>query len=221
MHHGGEGIYRLVCFQYSSIKSLFSPLVHNILLYFADSVTKDQFELLCQNGTRGRVDEYESCNWGRVPSRAIVASSATTPAMRALYQRFLKKAVRLFGRNNFINGTIESYPNRQVNENRSPNWENRNLDDGYGGQDGYNNPNDQNNPNGYNSENGYNNPNSYNGENRNRNGFDNNADGYNIFDDDNSRENNPTDIRPIEVFNMFESAPRYGINHNLLFSVNI
>ena len=52
MHHGGEGPYRLVCFQYlfpapathspatrtenshSSIKSLFSPLVHNILLYW-------------------------------------------------------------------------------------------------------------------------------------------------------------------------------------------
>ena len=50
MHHGGEGLHRLVCFQYSSpapathslatrsenshssIKSLFSPLVHNILL---------------------------------------------------------------------------------------------------------------------------------------------------------------------------------------------
>ena len=32
MHHRGEGLYRLVCFQYSSIKSLFSPLVHNILL---------------------------------------------------------------------------------------------------------------------------------------------------------------------------------------------
>ena len=42
MHHGGEGFYRSVCFQYlfpacteqlhSSIKSLFSPVVHNILL---------------------------------------------------------------------------------------------------------------------------------------------------------------------------------------------
>ena len=37
MHYGGKGLYRLVCFQYSprkshsSIKSLFSPLVHNIL----------------------------------------------------------------------------------------------------------------------------------------------------------------------------------------------
>ena len=33
LHHGGEGLYRLVCFQYSSIKSLFSPLVHNILFF--------------------------------------------------------------------------------------------------------------------------------------------------------------------------------------------
>ena len=33
MHHEGERLYRLVCFQYSSRTSLFSPLVHNILFY--------------------------------------------------------------------------------------------------------------------------------------------------------------------------------------------
>ena len=32
MHHEGKGLYRPVCFQYSSMKFLFSPLVHNILL---------------------------------------------------------------------------------------------------------------------------------------------------------------------------------------------
>ena len=35
MHHGGEGLNWLVCFQYPSIKSLFSPFVHNILFRFA------------------------------------------------------------------------------------------------------------------------------------------------------------------------------------------
>ena len=40
MHHGGEGLYRLVCFQYSSIKFLFSPLVHNILFFFLNEFMK-------------------------------------------------------------------------------------------------------------------------------------------------------------------------------------
>ena len=36
MHHGGEGLYWLVCFQYSSIKFLSSPLVHNTLLHMGN-----------------------------------------------------------------------------------------------------------------------------------------------------------------------------------------
>ncbi|CAH1375090.1 unnamed protein product [Tenebrio molitor] len=56
------------------------------------SITKDSFELLCTDGSRRPVDDYLSCNWGRVPSDAIVTSSAVSFEDRRKYQLFLEKA---------------------------------------------------------------------------------------------------------------------------------
>lgn len=39
-------------------------------------VSADQFELLCKNGQRQPISEHLQCNWGTVPSNAIVTSSA-------------------------------------------------------------------------------------------------------------------------------------------------
>ncbi|KAG7190091.1 hypothetical protein KM043_006226 [Ampulex compressa] len=65
---------------------------------FNASIKKENFNLLCRDGTRKSIDEYRLCNWGTVPSRAVVTSSATKPQIRRLYQRFLEKAVHILNR---------------------------------------------------------------------------------------------------------------------------
>jgi melanoma-associated antigen p97 len=51
-------------------------------------VSADQFQLLCKNGQRMPVSDYLQCNWGMVPSNAIVTSSARTFEQRKKYQKF-------------------------------------------------------------------------------------------------------------------------------------
>ncbi|CAK9800379.1 MELTF [Anthophora quadrimaculata] len=158
-----------------------------------NSVKKDQFELLCRDGTRKSIDEYTHCNWGNVPSRAIVTSSATKVETRRLYQRFLERAVQVLNKHSSQNST-EFYDNR---------FENR---------PGFNYRFSENNFN----KSEYLNPNEYNAENHEgRSGYEKsyNVNGLNPWD-----ENHPTNIQPIETFNLFESAPRYGMHHNLIFS---
>lgn len=146
---------------------------------------KEQFQLLCKDGSRRSVNEYRTCNWGRVPSPAVVTSTATQLSVRLLYQKFLQKVVQEFRKNR----TDTNYPNDKFNHDQG-NYENSSY-----------NPN----------ENGYN---------MGRNGepvypYEYNTDSLERSYD---REYMPR-VRPIEVFDLFESAPRYGIQHNLLFSV--
>ncbi|PNF26743.1 Melanotransferrin [Cryptotermes secundus] len=104
-------------------------------------VSKSDFELLCQDGSRRPVDEYQSCYWDVVPTHAVVTTSAKSPELRRNYQRFLKKAV-------------DMYATPTVNQTRTQNF-----------------PNDS----------------------------------FNI-----------QPLVPYESYNLFESAPRYGLHHNLL-----
>lgn len=149
-------------------------------------IKKEQFKLLCMDGTRQSVDEYRTCNWGRVPSRAVITSSATKFEIRRLYQKFLEKAVRILHRNK-----NDSYSNDQFDHNQRD-YENR---PGYkSGDNNFRNG-------------GYDYPYEYSTDSLDRN--------YN-------REYTPSEpmnVQPIEVFDLFESAPRYGIQHNLIFSV--
>lgn len=176
------------------------------------SVKKEQFELLCKDGTRRSVDEYRTCNWGTVPSRAIVTSSATNFETRRMYQKFLEKAVRIFHKNrNDTTGSNRFDDNQRNHENR-PDFNNR------FGEDDFN-------------RNGVNNPNEYNTDNWNRNGYDRSFSGNNRFNswekraindtsDYNRNHTESTTAQPIEMFDLYESAPRYGTKHNLIFSVS-
>lgn len=75
----------------------------------------ENFELLCKNGQRMGVDDYLQCNWGSVPTNAIVTSSARTIEQRKQYQRFLTKAISLYSKNSNILTTSPSYNNGQNN----------------------------------------------------------------------------------------------------------
>jgi melanoma-associated antigen p97 len=71
-------------------------------------VSTDQFQLLCKNGQRMPVSDYLQCNWGMVPSNAIVTSSARTPEQRRKYQKFLEKALQLYSHKQSSNSTYSS-----------------------------------------------------------------------------------------------------------------
>lgn len=157
-----------------------------------NSVKKGQFELLCRDGSRKPIDEYKICNWGIVPSRAIVTSSATNIETRRLYQRFLERAVQILGKRNAKNST-EFYDNRLENR---PDFNNRFGDNNF-------NRSDRIRPYEYSTEN-----------NENRNGYGRSYNGNELSRDGTES----TDIQPIETFDLFESAPRYGMHHNLMFS---
>nr|CAH7769486.1 unnamed protein product [Callosobruchus chinensis] len=54
-------------------------------------ITIDSFQLLCKDGSRRPISDYLACNWGKVPSDAIVVSSATSFEVRVKLQKFLEK----------------------------------------------------------------------------------------------------------------------------------
>lgn len=63
---------------------------HTNVCYSVGGVSKSDFELLCQDGSRRSVDEYKSCYWDVVPTHAVVTTSAKSAELRKNYQRFLK-----------------------------------------------------------------------------------------------------------------------------------
>lgn len=77
-------------------------------------VSEDQFELLCRNGERMPVSEYLRCNWGTVPTNAIVTSSARRIEQRKKYQKFLTKAVNLYSKKSpLFNATFSANTNNR------------------------------------------------------------------------------------------------------------
>lgn len=66
------------------------------LFLSSGSVEVDRFELLCKDGQKRPLTEYRQCNWGLVPSHALVTSSARSSEERRHYQRFMETAVRLY-----------------------------------------------------------------------------------------------------------------------------
>lgn len=67
------------------------------------SVSSNDFELLCKDGSRRPVSEYMDCNWGRSPSDAVVVSSLKPSEVRSVYQDFLLHAVKLYSN---VNTTV-------------------------------------------------------------------------------------------------------------------
>lgn len=181
--------------------SLVTKLInHNDLLYkfqIIGTISKDTFELLCKDGSRRPVDDFRACNWGSVPTNAIVTSSATSVEDRVKLQKFLEKAAQLYSANAFRNNTFD-------NRNRNPYDRNPQEYDAFGNRIG----------------------------NRfKRQSFDPvfaNQNSYSPLPSDTNRLNDsyptqPTYQRengaPYEVFNLFESSPKYGYRLNLLFQV--
>lgn len=246
--------------------------------------------MLCRDGTRRPIDDYRACNWGSVPSDAIVTSSASTFENRQKLQKFLEKASELYSQNVQLNSTYDNsnrnFNNRNEYDQFGNRIQNRFKRQSFGGN--YNNQNQQQyDPTRRNEEdlNNQNRPydpnypldnNQFGQDDRNRqygNQFQNNQNQFGV--NDRNRSTNPYATDPFsrdpyrlnkeqfgvnidpygspedtrdrsrepffdtnrngsfeggiadvpyngtyyEVFNMFESAPKYGVRGNLLFQV--
>ncbi|XP_033207220.1 melanotransferrin [Belonocnema kinseyi] len=229
-YSGYEGAFRCLT-EAGDIAFLVHTTVQEMTanLYEFTVQKKENFELLCPDGSRKPIDEYRLCNWGEIPSRAIVTSSATKQGTRKLYQRFLEMAARRFTKDG-ANSTTESSNTR---------WDGRqNSYDNRSGFDRFNY--DSTNPSGFNPNyNNYENRNEFDNHNNNdntnynnnydsRDGFDRSYSGSwdNLRNDRNKSSLNPEglsttevpSIETIETFNLFESSPKYGVHHNLLVS---
>ncbi|XP_048001639.1 melanotransferrin [Leguminivora glycinivorella] len=82
-------------------------------------VSPERFELICRDGSRRPVTQWEDCNWGRVPADAVVTTSAASLQQRKRYQNLIQKLVQLYGEPNPLN----------KNSNRTATYQSR---DGYG-----------------------------------------------------------------------------------------
>lgn len=156
----------------------------------------DEFELLCKDGKRMAVDDYLQCNWGTVPTNAIVTSSARSLEQRKQYQRFLTKAVSLYS----ISSNIR---NTSLNNDQD---RNRGF---YSGQDRFNNNNNR-----FTTTSRYDRFSTTTTTNR----YDRTS-GRN-FEFGSSTERTFNDSQPFENFDMFESE-RYEGRLNLMFQVRI
>jgi len=59
-------------------------------LYNSGKTREDDLELLCVDGSRRPISEFNNCNWGPVPTDAIMTTSAKSSSARISYQRWLQ-----------------------------------------------------------------------------------------------------------------------------------
>lgn len=164
--------------------------------------------MLCKDGVRRPLSEYRQCNWGLVPSHALVTSSARTAEERKHYQQFLMRAVQLYSskpQNNVTGGGDRRY--------EGYNRFDKNSDDKYYDQNYLQEQNAQNTFNPYATNNNPNNNDRNPFAANQPNGFRGNLDS--IFTTERSRlDDNTTQL--YEKFELFESE-RYGGRLNLMF----
>lgn len=161
------------------------------------------------------VSEYRQCNWGVIPSDAVVTSSARNSFERKKFQQFLRRVIELYSdalreeaneQNMRLNGESGNNVNYNINN-----------------KDQYSNTYGVNNNNPYNSNNPYDTSNAYN-----RNPYDKFDGGNNGFRNDRLDSSFTTDRNYpegtnetilYEKFRVFESR-RHG-KANLMFQVSI
>ncbi|KAF5292435.1 hypothetical protein FQA39_LY13982 [Lamprigera yunnana] len=207
-------------------------------------VSKENFELLCKDGTRRPLNDYRVCNWGLVPGNAIVTTSASAYEVRRKYQKFLRTVAEMYSRfpNNGSHPMKDDtyYDNRDrdeydQHENRVR-YKRQNYDpqnDPYGNNNNMGSYDSDQNRDSFNRDAGRD-PFVRDPHNINKNQYGVNVDpystdlNYNRNDEtyrDNRINHTRTDYRPYgrpnisyyETFNIFESMPKYGTHANLLF----
>ena len=93
----------------------------------SDGIMAEDHELLCTDGTRAALSDYESCSWGVAPGHFVIVSSVMEPRERSAVQKFLTAVVARYGRQARDNVIQDSTDNElfDINESVSPKYGNR------------------------------------------------------------------------------------------------
>lgn len=185
-------------------------LIHSAHSKHIGSVNADRFELLCKDGVRRPLSEYRQCNWGLVPSHALVTSSARSAEERKHYQHFLTRAVQLYStksQHNVTGGAPGGGDRRYEGFNRFD----KNSDDKYYDQNYLQEQNAQNTWNPYTT--------NTNNNNYNNNPYDNGRNGRSNLDSIFTTERSHSDDNTTQLYEKFElfESERYGGRLNLMF----
>lgn len=97
---GFDGAFRCVAdgrgdltfLRHDTVDMMTDPILNPNTTY-----TRDQFRLLCPDRSTRTVDEFQTCNWGQIPSHMIMTSAVRAPSVVADYKAFLNRAVEWFG----------------------------------------------------------------------------------------------------------------------------
>jgi hypothetical protein len=72
-------------------------------------VGKQDFELLCTDGTRAPVASSATCNWGKVASHTVMTSMVRSPELRASYKTLLLMLSADFGQDGLSNDLFQLF----------------------------------------------------------------------------------------------------------------
>ncbi|XP_022918604.1 transferrin 2 isoform X2 [Onthophagus taurus] len=190
-------------------------------------ISADNFELLCKDGTRAPIGQATRCNWGRIPTNAIVVSSAATMKERLLYQQFLNKVAELYADDH--QGNVNRPPNDLEYDQFGNRVRNKRQNyNSYNNENPYSNDNKQNN---YDKKDPFDNNNNNRERDRtyedryflNPSRFGENIDPYGDLRPDyrgSEKFDQPTNFQytdKYETFYLFQSSPKYGRQSNLMF----
>lgn len=67
---------------------------------------KDDYELLCPDGTKKPIDEYRQCNWGLVPTRTLMASPKVGRYQRYAHKRFFFHVLNVTNQELLFNSSL-------------------------------------------------------------------------------------------------------------------
>ena len=76
----------------------------------------NMFELLCLDGSRRPVSEYEECSWGVAPGHFVIVSSAMDEIERKATQKFLQAIIAKYNRDNVARNTAANRTNISAGE---------------------------------------------------------------------------------------------------------
>lgn len=79
-----------------SIESFFFYFISFFGIFYSNyfdilaQTRENDLELLCLDGSKRPISEYNNCNWGLTPTDAIVTTSAKSSSDRFAYQKWLQ-----------------------------------------------------------------------------------------------------------------------------------
>ncbi|KAK6177967.1 hypothetical protein SNE40_012821 [Patella caerulea] len=77
----------------------------------------DDYGLLCPNGQTKAIDDYATCNWGKISSHVVMTSAIRTGPVVQGYKDFILKAAEWYGPNGIYNDKFKLFSSDSIRRN--------------------------------------------------------------------------------------------------------